>query len=408
MIQAPVGWTVTTLGELGRYLNGRAFKKSEWRGRGRPIIRIQNLTGSGESFNYFQGDLEDRYVARPGDLLVSWAATLGAFIWSGPEAVVNQHIFKVESNIDVRFHKYLLDYKLEELMRHTHGSGMVHITRGKFDSLPVSIPQRLEEQRRIVDILEDHLSRLDAAEASLGTAELRLGTLRRQVVAHALASVGGSSTTLGESAKQIKNGIFVSRAGTVPDGVPILRIGAVRPLALDTSDLRFSGISKKQLSAEDALVSAGEILFTRYNGNPRFVGACAVVPPGLGPLTYPDKLIRVRPATGVDPNFLTFLCTVGEGRQQIDAATKTTSGQAGISGRDLSDIKIRIPNLDSQQAAVRQAKQGLDGVQRLSAGVKRAMSGSRGLRQSLLAAAFSARLTGRSTDFDVADELASV
>lgn len=112
MTKLPGGWARTTLGQLGRYLNGRAFKKSEWRESGRPIIRIQNLTGTASHYNYFQGEVEERHLARPGDLLVSWAATLGAYFWSGPEAVVNQHIFKVESNIDPRFHKYLLDYKL--------------------------------------------------------------------------------------------------------------------------------------------------------------------------------------------------------------------------------------------------------------------------------------------------------
>lgn len=172
MTELPAGWAPTTLGKLGRYLNGRGFKKSEWAASGRPIIRIQNLTGTSEQFNYFSGEAEDRYVARPGDLLVSWAATLGAYIWSGPEAVVNQHIFKVESNIDVKFHKYLLDAKLGELMGETHGSGMVHITRGKFDAVPVLVPP-IEEQRRIVDILEDNLSRIDAAIESLGQAALR-------------------------------------------------------------------------------------------------------------------------------------------------------------------------------------------------------------------------------------------
>ena len=142
-------WKRTTLGDLGRYLNGRAFKKNEWSSHGRPIIRIQNLTGSSTAYNYFEGELEDRYIVQPGDLLVSWAATLGAYIWHGPEAVLNQHIFKVESNIDVRFHKYLLDHMLSDLMRHTHGSGMVHITRGRFDSMPVSVPRGLFTVGRI-------------------------------------------------------------------------------------------------------------------------------------------------------------------------------------------------------------------------------------------------------------------
>jgi hypothetical protein len=42
----PAGWTATTLGALGRYVNGRGFRRGEWCDAGRPIIRIQNLTGS--------------------------------------------------------------------------------------------------------------------------------------------------------------------------------------------------------------------------------------------------------------------------------------------------------------------------------------------------------------------------
>src|SRR5689334_18744687 len=94
-IFVPEGWKRTTIGELGRYLNGRGFKTSEWARTGRPIIRIQDLTGSNKNPNYFNGAIEDRYIVEPGDLLVSWSATLGAYIWDGPEAVLNQHIFKV-------------------------------------------------------------------------------------------------------------------------------------------------------------------------------------------------------------------------------------------------------------------------------------------------------------------------
>ena len=130
MTTLPAGWRRTDLGSLGLYINGRGFKKSEWRDHGRPIIRIQNLTGSGEAFNHFDGEADERYIARPGDLLVSWAATLGAYIWNGPEAVVNQHIFKVDSNIDKDFHKYLLDFKLEELIC----SGV--LSRGQGEAAP--------------------------------------------------------------------------------------------------------------------------------------------------------------------------------------------------------------------------------------------------------------------------------
>jgi len=294
MNQLPVSWTLTTLGELGRYLNGRAFKKSEWRDHGRPIVRIQNLTGSGASFNYFQGDVEDRYVARPGDLLVSWAATLGAFIWGGPEAVVNQHIFKVESNIDVRFHKYLLDYKLEELMHHTHGSGMVHITRRKFDSLPVSIP-RVEEQRRIVAILEDHLSRLDAAGGLLRSGISRVRAWHRGSVDRILWSSGHGEdlgltpvgSLLGE---RMRNG-HSARALRSGEGVRTLTLTAVT--RNDFSD-EFTKVTTADVDrVEDLWLQPGDILGQRAN-TAELVGTTAIYEGDPSWAIFPDLLIRLR------------------------------------------------------------------------------------------------------------------
>lgn len=120
----PKGWVPTTLGTIGSYLNGRAFKSSEWSTMGRPIIRMQDLTGSNRNPNFYAGEADDRHVVRPGDFLISWSATLGAYIWEGPEAVLNQHIFKVLSRIDQRFHYHLVRNEIADLERRAHGSGM--------------------------------------------------------------------------------------------------------------------------------------------------------------------------------------------------------------------------------------------------------------------------------------------
>jgi len=171
------GWAETRLGMLGRYVNGRGFKSSEWSDSGLPIIRIQNLTGSSSTVNYYSGVVEDRYIVEPGDLLISWAATLGAYFWPGPRAVLNQHIFRVESYINKNFHKYLVDNALRELMTKTHGSGMVHITRKPFDETPVLLPP-LAEQGRIVAAIEEQFSRLDVGVTALERARQNLKYMR--------------------------------------------------------------------------------------------------------------------------------------------------------------------------------------------------------------------------------------
>lgn len=44
------------LGDLATYINGFAFKPDDWGEHGLPIIRIQNLTGTNEVFNYYDGE----------------------------------------------------------------------------------------------------------------------------------------------------------------------------------------------------------------------------------------------------------------------------------------------------------------------------------------------------------------
>ena len=182
--EAPHGWTASTLGEIGTYLNGRAFKTSEWGTTGRPIIRIQDLTGSNRNPNYYDGDADERHVVRPGDLLISWSATLGAYIWDGPEAVLNQHIFKVISKIDQKFHFHLVRSAIQELERNAHGSGMVHVTKGVFESTPVLLPPA-EEQGRIAARLDEIDARRTSIAGRLAAARTIVDRLRTAVLAAA-------------------------------------------------------------------------------------------------------------------------------------------------------------------------------------------------------------------------------
>jgi type I restriction enzyme S subunit len=104
MSELPDGWVEAAVDDTGSYINGMAFKPTDWEQDGRPIIRIQNLTDPNKPLNRTTRQVEGRYIVCPGDLLVSWSATLDAFIWDREEAVLNQHIFKVEPNTRVCGH----------------------------------------------------------------------------------------------------------------------------------------------------------------------------------------------------------------------------------------------------------------------------------------------------------------
>lgn len=179
-------WVLSTVGDVGNYINGLAFKPADWGLSGRRIIRIQNLTNPSKPFNYTDKEVDPKYLVEDGNILVSWSATLDAFIWKGPESVLNQHIFRVLPNrekVTNGFLFYQLKHVIQEMRRgeHTHGSTMLHINRGPFLAHPFWVPP-LDVQRKVVSAIEAHFSRLDVTIGLLERVKARLAHGRASVL----------------------------------------------------------------------------------------------------------------------------------------------------------------------------------------------------------------------------------
>lgn len=144
------------LGDIATYINGYAFKPSDWSDTGVPIIRIQDLTGNRYQANRYSGEYAKKYEVLPGDVLISWSASLGVYVWTGEKAVLNQHIFKVvfdKCEVDKSFFVNQVQNILEKAASSAHGATMKHLTKPIFDALPFYLPP-LEEQRRIAVTLD--------------------------------------------------------------------------------------------------------------------------------------------------------------------------------------------------------------------------------------------------------------
>ena len=179
-------WTARTIGDTGKYINGLAFKPTDWGDDGMPIIRIQNLTNPTKPLNRTTRVVDPAYVVNPGDILVSWSATLDAFIWDREPALLNQHIFKVVPDTSVvtkKFLFYTLKKAIAEMIKseHLHGSTMKHINRGPFLAHKIEVPT-LKEQDEIVAELEKQFSRLDEAVANLQRVKANLKRYKASVL----------------------------------------------------------------------------------------------------------------------------------------------------------------------------------------------------------------------------------
>ena len=140
--------------------NGRAFKPSDWTDTGLPIVRIQNLNNQNSPYNLYNGFVEPEYQLYGGELLFAWSGTpgtsFGAHIWCGKEAVLNQHIFRLDFSEKViykPYYMYALNQRIGELIKAAHGSaGLQHVTKGVFENTLIPIPP-YKEQIRIVNKL---------------------------------------------------------------------------------------------------------------------------------------------------------------------------------------------------------------------------------------------------------------
>lgn len=151
----PEGWVEKPLSALAHYHNGRAFKPEDWSSEGLPIIRIAQITNINAEFDHYAGDdVSDKNRIVNGDLLFSWSATLTALIWNRGDAVLNQHIFKVEEKegIDRKYLHQVILNSIDPLADYSHGSTMKHIKKGVLDEYCVAIPD-LPEQQKIAAIL---------------------------------------------------------------------------------------------------------------------------------------------------------------------------------------------------------------------------------------------------------------
>jgi type I restriction enzyme S subunit len=185
---------VVKLGEVFEFQNGRAFNKSEWKESGIPIIRIQNLNSESAGFNYFTGDYDERIIINSGDLLFSWSGTVGTsfgpHIWKGPRALLNQHIFKVQTSESIdRQYAYLSLLNItKEIENNVSGAvGLVHIKKSKLTEFLIPLPS-LNAQKVTVEKLDKAFAEIDSLEKNLKLKEEKTNQLLQSILSAAFTN----------------------------------------------------------------------------------------------------------------------------------------------------------------------------------------------------------------------------
>jgi type I restriction enzyme S subunit len=368
--EVPEHWRVIPLKRLADFINGDAFKPTEWAESGVPIIRIQNLNG-GEEFNYYEGEVEPRYLVHDGDLLFGWSGnrgtSFGPFLWRRKEVcALNQHIFRV---VPATLPKQALYWTLKAVTAHVedqaHGIiGMVHITKGDLGAINVPIPPS-EEHGKLARFLDQETAKIDALIEEQRRLIDLLKEKRQAVISHAvtkglnsdskmtstgnewLHSIPGHWATgqLIRVAKRIVVGIAEAATHAYADiGVPILRSTNIRPNRIIGDilyvDPMFAG------DRESKLIRSGDLVTVR-TGN---AGVTAVIPEELDGCQCFTMLITTL-AKGMNPQFFCHYLN-SHGAVSYFGIEGWGTAQVNISVPILKALPVPIPPQKEQDAIV--------------------------------------------------------
>ena len=107
----PAGWRKGNLLDIANYLNGLAMQKFRPQGHeiGLPVLKIKELRQGScdDSSELCSLRIKPEYIIHDGDVIFSWSGSLLVDIWCGGTCGLNQHLFKVTSDVYDKWFYYL-------------------------------------------------------------------------------------------------------------------------------------------------------------------------------------------------------------------------------------------------------------------------------------------------------------
>ncbi len=418
----PEGWVTEKLNELAKVITKGTTPTTlgfEYLSQGIPFIKVENIDDFGLNFSsVYQYISEEGHLAlkrsqfEENDVLFSIAGTIGKTAIVKNQHIpanTNQAVAIIRGADDIIAPAYLCQqlklnaYKI--FKENARGGAMNNVSLGDLKSVEIKFPNLLE-QSIIIKKLDTLLAQVDSTKARLEQIPQILKRFRQAVLT---AAVNGLLTEEWRNNIQepqnfkkinfelilteLRNGLS-SKPNEKGLGHPILRISSVRSGHVDQSDIRYLECSETEL--ERHRLEEGDLLFTRYNGSLEFVGVCGLLKKTqYKDLLYPDKLIRARLKKDALPEYIEIFFSSPSARNAMMECVKTTSGQKGISGKDIKSQLVYLPSLKEQAEIVRRVEQLFAYADTIEKQVNSALTRVNSLTQSILAKAFRGELTAQ-------------
>lgn len=389
------GWRRVRLGDVAEVINGCAFSSKCFnaRGVGLPLVRIRDVGSSGIS-TWYEGPYDQKYLVQTGDILVGMDGDFRVARWHGPAALLNQRVCWIRllrhDLMNEAFMLYALPGYLDAIHQHTSSVTVKHLSSNTVLDIPLPLPP-IAEQRRIVEVIEEQFSCLDAAESSLKRAAKQLQTLRERAFVFAANLNGVSYSPLGDIASIVGGVTKDAKRETDPRLIelPYLRVANVQRGFLDLTEV--TTIRVDPAKADKLRLLPGDILFNE-GGDRDKLGRGWIWEGQIADCIHQNHVFRARLDINLhEPKFISLYGN-SVGREWFERMGRQTTNLASLNLTTLKSFPIpRIP-IDVQRLIVTETERQMSVYDRAATEIESALERSQRLRRAVLEAAFSGRL----------------
>ena len=402
MIELPRGWRNVALGDLGTWYGGGTPSKSRddfWRDGDIPWLSPKDM---GDDVVTATQNHITAAAVRGSSVRRVPAGSVAVVVRSGilertlPIAVVpmavtlNQDMKALSPSADIDPHWIAWGLRSRERALLTEcrksGTTVASIDTRRFLASALPVPP-LAEQRLIIEVLECHLTHLDAAQRGIEAAKQGLAMLMAASAEYAKRDAAASCelSNLARLAVDARYGTS-TKCVVGGSGPAVVRIPNLVAGRIDLTDEK--RVQDQSVDVTSAMLRTDDLLVVRTNGSRQLIGRTAVVQPGVD-AAFASYLIRYRldPAI-VRSDWVSLMLRAPSTRAVLETMAASSAGQYNLSLSKLGGVRLPVPSLATQDRLLVANRSLSDAAVRLIA--ERQAAGRRGLalRRGILSAAF--------------------
>lgn len=309
------------------------------------------------------------------------------------------HVLRPDESLDAN---YLYRFMQQRSFRtaaeaaFTGSAGQARVPVEFIRSAEIPLPP-IEEQRRIVDKLDEVLARVSACHQRLDKIPKLLARFRQAVLTAACSGqltnrwasqnrcTSRSLTTIGEIAAELRTGPFGSalhKADYVTGQIPVVNpTHLISGLICPSASVTVTSTTQRRLA--DYMLVPGDIVIARRGE----MGRCAVVTERESGWLCGTGCVVLRLRPRALPHYVEIAISSPESRAYLSESSVGTTME-NLNQKLFAAMPLMLPDVDEQAQIIREVRQLFSLADRLEVRVKAAQNRIGGFTQSILSRAF--------------------